>query len=217
MTRKGLYFLRRVKRFLRQNISVHSAKVYFRKSNLNGLPPLPDISPLFVKEMSLDNELHIREWLNIMNQAFPGHWQKQNYVDSITNHKFYDVLHTYFLMDGEKYVGVVSEAVFRRNPEVGVTHYLGLDTNYSGRGLGKYLILYVLHKMKSRVDINSCEGETTLNYRISLFIHFDFGFCPKMKADYWNTPNTASILMKALANYKLNFLYKKRLQKRQSC
>ena len=117
------------------------------------------------------------------------------------------MIHTYFLMDDHKYIGVVSEAVFRGNKQVGVTHYLGLDKDYLGIGLGKYLILYTLHKLREH-NLTSCEGESILQHKKSLFIHFDFGFLPKMSRDYWNTPDRAPALMRAITNLKFKQAYR---------
>jgi len=200
-------FLRSVKRYLSSYTSLNSSPVYFRRTDFKDLPPLRDISPLNVKEMSKDNESQVNEWLNIINQSFSRSWGEKDYVNSIINHEIYDVHHTYFLMDYEKHIGVVSEAVFKKNKQVGVTHYLGIDKNYIGYGLGKYLILYTLHKMKVH-NLKSCEGESTLEHRKSLFIHFDFGFRPKTRLDYWNTPNHAPALMQTMINHKFSSVCK---------
>ena len=201
-------FLRRFRKYCSLYTSLSSIPVYFRRIDLRDLKQLQDISPLYIKEMSINDESQVNEWLSIIDQSFSRNWEKKDYKKCIIKHEIYDVPHTYFLMDGEKYIGVVSEAVFKKNIQVGVTHYLGLDKDYLGRGLGKYLILYVLHKMKEH-NLKSCEGESTLKYTVSLFIHFDLGFRPKIKLDYWNTPNNAPAVMRAITNYKFRRLYEK--------
>lgn len=199
-------FLRSVVGYFDSYASLNSGLVYFRRIDLRDLLPLQDISPLYLKEMSTNDQSQVNEWLNIINQSFSRSWDKKDYIESIINHEIYDILHTYFLMDHERYIGVVSEAVFKKNKQVGVTHYLALDKDYLGRGLGKYLILYTLHKMKEH-NLKSCEGESTLDHRKSLFIHFDLGFRPKAKLDYWNTANRVPLPMRATINYKLRRLY----------
>ena len=205
---KSFPILGSVRRYLNSYTSLNSVIVYFRRADLRNLPTLKNISPLYVKEMSVSEEPQIKAWFNIINQSFSTSWGKEDYIRNIINHKIYNILHTYFLMDGEKYIGVVSEAVFKKNKQVGVTHYLGLNMDYLGRGLGKYLILYALHKMKEH-GLKSCEGESSLDHKKSLFIHFDFGFCPKTKLDYWNTAKHSPVLMRAIINYMFSRLYKK--------
>ena len=199
--------LRSVWRYLELCISFDSIQVRFRRTDLDDLPPLWDISPLYVREMSMNDEFQIGQWLDIINQAFSRNWEERDYAESITNHKIYDVIHTYFLMDGQKYIGVVSEAIFRGNKQVGVTHYLGLDKDYLGLGLGKYLILYTLHKLREH-NLASCEGESNLQHKKSLFIHFDFGFQPETKLDYWNTPGRTPALTRAVTNLRFKRVYR---------
>ncbi len=205
---KKFPLLRNVIRFFIPYTSLNSSLVYFRRANFTNMPQLHDVSPLYVKEISTNDEFQINDWLKIINQSFLRRWQKKDFVKNIKNHVVYDVHHTYFLMDSKRCVGVVSEAVFKKNQQVGVTHYLGLDKNYLGCGFGKYLILFTLHKMKEH-GLKSCEGESTFNYVKSLFIHFDLGFCPKYRLDYWNTANHAPILLRPIISYKLSRLYKK--------
>ena len=200
-------FLRSVKRYFKSYTSLNSGLVYFRRTDFRDLPPLKDISSLYVKEMSTKDESQIDAWLTIINQSFSRSWDEKDYVRSIINHEIYDVAHTYFLMDDEKYIGVVSEAMFKKNKQVGATHYLGIDKDYLGCGLGKYLILYTLYKMKEH-NLESCEGESTLEHKESVFIHFDYGFRQKTKIDYWNTPNHAPALMQAIINKKFSSIYK---------
>jgi len=204
-----LLFLRGIRRQLNLYTSLNSGLVYFQRTDFRDLLPLQNIAPLYLKEMSTNDESQINEWLHIINQSFSRDWGKKDYIENIINHKIYNILHVYFLMDGEKYIGVVSEAVFKKNNQVGVTHYLGLDKDYFGRGLGKYLILYILHKMKEH-NLKSCEGESTLDHEKSLFIHFNLGFYPKTKLDYWNTPNHAPALMRVIINYMFKRLYKRK-------
>lgn len=200
-------FLKRIKRYFKLRISLNSGLVDLQRKDFSNLHPLKDISPLYIKEMSINDENQIKEWLNIINQSFLRNWGKKDFENHIRNHGVYNVPHTYFLMDNQKYIGVVSEAVFKKNKQIGATHYLGLHKGYLGRGLGKYLILYTLYKMKEH-GMKSCEVESTLEHKESLFIHFYFGFSPKTKTDYWNTPNHASGMIRHIINYKVMRIYK---------
>jgi len=208
-------FFKRIRSYFNTYISLNSGLVYLQRADLRELPPLWEISPLFLKEMSINDESQVNEWLRIINQSFSRTWNREEYVKNIINHEIYEILYTYLLMDGEKYIGVVSEAIFKRNKQVGVTHYIGLDKYYLGRGLGKYLILYTLHKMREH-NLKSCEAETTLDHKRSIFIHFDLGFSPKTKLNHWNTMDRTYTLKKIINNYRLKrFYYKWKRKKSQ--
>ncbi len=162
--------------------------------SLDNLPPLWDISPLVVIEMDLTNEAHRTAWLNIIHKSFPPKGDSNWLPDigtSIVWNPICDVRHTYFLMNGDQYIGVISEAVFRLNLFMGVPHYLGLDPAYQNKGLGKYLLLYSMHRMKAH-GLHQCEGESTMEHQTALLIHFALGMTPKLTRDNWNTPGEVS-------------------------
>ncbi len=196
----------KIKRRLRSWTQLNLGQVYFQLDGMNNLLPLRNISPLYIVEMQPNQPSHVESWLNIVNQAFSREWIQKQFDEAILNHPYYDVTHTYLLMDEQKCIGVVSEAVFAQNKQIGVTHYLGLDQKYLGKGLGKYLILYTLHQMH-RHGLSRCEGESTLRHSESLLIHFSLGFSPKPKPDYWNTPNRVSPLTKLVTNAKYQQFY----------
>jgi hypothetical protein len=187
---------------------VLSGPVYFRRENLDELPDLPDIAPYYIREMDPQSEIEICEWLKIINQAFNRNYTKDDFYKAIINHKIYDVFGTYFLMLDEEYVGVVSAGVFKQNSSVGVTHYLGLNNKFSGKGFGKLLILFCLHEIQ-KCGATSCEGESTLNYKQSINIHFNYRFVPKFYLDIWNTPNKSLFFFRILTNKRMAYLYKK--------
>ena len=76
--------LRSVWMNLNQYISIDSIQVRFRRSDMEDLSPLWDISPLYVREMSMKDEFQIGQWLGIVNQAFSRNWEVRDYAESIT-------------------------------------------------------------------------------------------------------------------------------------
>lgn len=205
-------FLLPVKRWLYYLLHPNRGQVYFQNADLANLPALPDIGPLSMKEMATDNGQDIEAWLQIIGESFSQSLSHADLVKAIIDHPTYLVLHTYFLMRGEERVGVVSWGIFRRNKKMGVTHYLGIKKSCLGRGLGRYLILYILHKMREE-GITSCEGESTLEHEQSLFIHFDFGFQPKQRDD-WNVPDITPWPFNVLARRRFRALFSRRQKKR---
>ena len=156
--------------------------------------------------MSVNDPFQINQWLSIYNQSFSKSWQVKDYIKNNIEHKVYNVTHTYFLMDDKKCIGVISEAIFKKNKQIGVGHNMELDKNYRGGGLGKYMVLYFLHKMK-KSGLKGCEGESNFKHQKSIFIHFGYGFAPKLRVDYWNIPDRAPRLMRLLIDYKFRRLY----------
>ncbi len=205
---KKFAFLRKIKKYFSLYTSLNSGLILFQRKDLEGLQPLRDISPLYFKKMSISDESQLGAWTNVLNKAFSRNWSIEDSLKAITHNKVYDVLNTYFLMDEDTPIGIISEAVFRKNRQIGLTHYAGLDERYRNRGLGKQLLLYALHKMREH-NLKSCEGESYLDFRKSLYIHFDLGFYPKNKMDYWNKEDNLPVLMRQLISYNFNRLYEK--------
>ena len=142
-----------------------------------------------------------------MKTSFERDIDEKTFKNSITEHKYYDVLHTYFMVDNNLPVAIVSTARFKKNNQIGITHYLGINIKYYGKGLGKYMILYALHKLREE-GYKIVEGESLLKYKKSLGIHFDFGFKPKEKIEYWNTPSNVNLISKIITRKKFNRLFK---------
>ena len=178
------------------------------QSDLMNLPPLTgDISPLYIRKMDMADEADIRAWLDVHNDAFERNCEPDVYRRCMVEHPDLIVRSTYFLMHGDDAVGATSIGVFRRNPEVGVGHYLQLQKRYHGRGLGKYLFLFRCHKIKE-FGVAACENITDISRKKALFIHFDCGFQPKLRSDHWNSPDRVSPLVRAFGNYQLAKLYR---------
>jgi len=198
-------FMLPARRWLHYLRHPNSGQVYIQNADLSHLPALPDIMPLSMKEMATDNEQDIEAWLQIIGESFSRSVNRADFIKAIIDHNEYLVERTYFLMRDEEPIGVVSWGIFRRNKKMGVTHYLGIKKYYSGRGLGKYLILYTLHKMRDE-GITLCECESKLEHGKSLLIHFDFGFQPKER-DEWNVENITPWPFNILARRRFRALY----------
>jgi len=149
----------------------------------------------------MNSDEDIAHWISIHNNAFGRNWNKNNFSKSVVNHKDLNIYHTYFLMDREKHIGAASVGVFRRNENIGVTHYAALIKERQGQGLGKYLIQYRYHKLRE-VGVTVCENETKIGYPESIRIHFDCGAQIKTKPDYWNTQDRSFILLEYLALFR---------------
>ncbi len=170
------------------------------------LPPIGDISPFYVKEMNMNSQEDVRKWLETHNDAFERTWGPDQFQRNVLNHAYFDIDSTFFLMHGSEAAGAGSIGVFRKNRDVGVMHYLQVKKTYQGRGLGKYMVQYRHQRLRER-GIEHCETEMSLRQKISILIHFDNGFRPKYKLDYWNAPNHAFFPYRVFAHFRLRQLY----------
>ena len=176
---------RGVKRMLRR-LDWSRAPLRF-SSTLRTLPDLPETDDVSVRLMNPDRNEDVAAWLAIMNEAFNTEWDADRYRDAILEHPRYRVLETWFLEhEGEPLV-TGSLGVYRANPDLGVTHYLGARRAARGRGWGRHLLLHLLHRLRA-LGVAGCETESTFRHEQSLRIHLDFGFEPKPQVDAWNTP-----------------------------
>jgi len=153
------------------------------------------------------DEADVTTWLEIHNDAFGRTWGPAEYESAILHHPMFLVTHTYFVIDGTGPIGTASIGVNRKNVEIGIGHYLQVRRRAQGLGVGKYLVLYRLHRLKD-LGLRRCEIVTTLGYRKSLFIQFDCGAKPKLQLDYWNDLGQSSALARRIVHYRLEGLYR---------
>ena len=156
--------------------------------------------------MDMHDEADVRTWLDIHNDAFGRRWGRAQYEAALVTHPHLDVLRTYFALQDGVPVAAGSVAVFRRNREIGVCHYLGVRRAHHRRGLGRRLTLLRYHTLREW-GLLAYEMETTIDRRASLQLHFDCGFKPKPWFDAWNTPDESPRWLRALATMRLERLY----------
>jgi GNAT superfamily N-acetyltransferase len=156
--------------------------------------------------MDMGDDAEVRRWLAVHNAAFRHRWGLEEYRRAILEHPHFVIRHTIFVIEGDTPLGVASAGTFRRNPSVGVGHYLGVVPGARGRGLGRALVLERFRLLReARVGVG--ESETTLSRTSSLALHLNLGFRPKYELDPWNSPDEASPLLRALANARLRRLH----------
>lgn len=179
------------------------------QGDLARLPALDrDITPLYVREMRMHDPADIAAWLEVHNDAFDSAWGAPDYEREILHHPTVAVRHTYLIMDGARAIGAASAGVYRRNPEVGVGHFVGLRRTAHGRGLGRHIVLYRYHRLRE-AGIRLCESETTLRNHESLGIHFACGFRPKPRLDAWNSPDPGDALQRWITQVRLRRFYRR--------
>lgn len=195
-----------VKRIIR-GVDWRRTPVLF-SSDLEHLPKLPDRSEISIRTLDPEDRDDVQCWCSIMHDAFSRSWIEADFNRVIRSHPVYDILDTYLLEVAGKTVATGSIGVFRRQRSIGVTHYLGLRKENRGQGLGKYLLLHMLHRLRAQ-GLERCEVETNLSCLESIGIHFDFGFQPKYELDDWNSPGHGTGISRAIARYRMRQLYRR--------
>ena len=199
-------FLMRHFKILKSIVSLDIVNVHLRLETQR-IPTLQeDISPLTIKEMDMMDDDQIKKWLEIINDSFGRNWKQKNYQEKVLNNPLINVLKTFFVMDGERPIGVSSIGLWRKNPEIGAGHYGAILKEYHNRGIGKYLFLFRVHALKD-LGVEIIDAQSNLSHPKSLFIHFDSGYLIKDGPDYWNTPDYFPRIIRRLVNARLKKLY----------
>lgn len=195
-----------IRRFLAR-FDIERAPVYFRWNHTK-LPDLPSIHPYYMKEMNMDDQTEILQWLTIHNEVFKRNWGEKDFHQNVIGHPYYDTGHTFFVMDGTCPAGIISIGVFRKNRRVGIGHYLAVRNGARDKGLGKFLIVFGYHKVNEIYGINTIESESFLKHKKAMLVRFSLGSKPKPKPDYWNTPSSSPAIAKKMAYYRVLRLYR---------
>jgi hypothetical protein len=185
---------------------VYGANVHVQ-IEAQALPPLArDITPFSVRLMDTGDPHEIATWSRIQAAGFGSAVDASLFDRIIRRHPTYDVRRTYFLVEHDEPVGVVSAAVYRKNPWIGAGHNESLLPRVRGKGLGLYLALFRYHSL---IDdgVRHLEMETTLYYRQAIRNHFRMGFRPKPRRDEWNQRDGARADHRLLANLILEARY----------
>lgn len=188
----------------------YSKTVVYVQIDLSRLPKLPDISPLKVRELSLDDENDLKTWADIINIAY----EEEQYdaalaKDKLTNHEFLKVKKVFLVFDGTKCIGTVSAAVFKSNPNIASGCRFAVHPDYRSKGLGKYLYLLILHVLNND-GYKYFESTMAIKRETSFIIKFKLGFYPQFNRRYVQYKKQKRFfLIRLAANYRLYVLWRR--------
>ncbi len=188
----------------------YSKAVVYVQIDLNRLPKLPDISPLKVRELSLNDENDLNTWADIINIAY----EEEQYdaalaKDKLTNHDFLKVKKVFLVFDGTKCIGTVSAAAFKSKPNIASGCRFAVHPDYRGKGLGKYLYLLILHVLKND-GYNYFESIMGIKRETSFIVKFKLGFHPQFNRKYvQHKDQKRFFLVRLAANYRLYVLWRR--------
>jgi GNAT superfamily N-acetyltransferase len=184
------------------------ALVVTRCDDLTKVPParLPD--DFRIAEMDMQDPADVDAWLKVHNDSFGHSWRPENFEGAILKHPKIRVDHTFFVLRGDEPVGAASVGVYRGNEATGVGHYLGVKKEAQSSGVGRQLVAH-RYVALAESGITSCESQTHISRRPSLWIHFGFGFRPKYRLDTWNNPENVVPPVRLLTNARLWAFYRR--------
>lgn len=175
------------------------------QADLGTVPRPADIYPLQTKEMHATDGREIREWVDLINNAYN---EDSPYdIDSarrhIEDHLFLDILKIYFVMDGDTPVATISIGKYRANPRIGGEARIAVRRDYQGRGLGRFVVCYGCDRLRDS-GLELCENIVAIKRRRSIMLHFQCGFVPQYQNKYQqHVTQKRFLVVKLLATWTL--------------
>lgn len=154
--------------------------LYMIRPDLENLPPIVLPEGYGLRTFRPGDEEH---WLRICRPEFGERWTAGRLHEQILDAPFFRPEHMFFVIHGEEPVGVV--AAWQRTPEskeMGTVHYIGLQPEHRGKGLGQVLLLAVLHNLRQR-GFQRCDLFTEDFRWPAIALYWKYGFRPVIEDD----------------------------------
>jgi GNAT superfamily N-acetyltransferase len=139
--------------------------------------------------MEMRHPPDVERYLEVHNSAFPQPWGPRDFEGAILENPSKRITRTFMILERGRAIAAASIGVYRRNPQVGVGHYIGVRPECQRQGIGSWLALYRFHRLAEE-GLATVEIETRLRYRASILLHLGLGFRPKPSPDSWNSPQS---------------------------
>jgi len=160
------------------------------RGRLADVPDLPVPAGFEVRELDPCDPADVDRWLEVHNAAFDRSWDHENHRLAMVENPVVIVDRTYLAERDGAVVGTASIGRFRRNPQVGVGHYLAVHPSARGHGLATALCSLRYSTLGEVVEV--AEAQTHVHRIGSLRAHFRCGFEPKVGPDPWNSLDPTS-------------------------
>jgi mycothiol synthase len=155
------------------------------QGRLDAVPEVPVPDGFSIREMDPRDPAEVAAWLAVHNAAFERGWTAANHRMAMLENPVVDVDRTYLAERDEEVVGTASIGRYRRNPEVGLGHYLAVHPSAQRKGLALALCSHRYRVLAETLEV--AEAQTHLHRVGSLRAHFAIGFVPKDRIDPWNS------------------------------
>lgn len=168
---------------------------------------LPNITPnssFFIKEMDIKSNDDLIDWISIVNDGYDDvcYTIEQARVH-FDNHLFLDFISVFILYLNNEPVATYGIGRYLSNGMIGGSNRLVVKKKHQGLGIGKYLFLYGLNKLRDS-GLRYVEHIVSIPRTESIRLHFRFGFIPQTNKKYFQYKNQRR-------SFIINFLVKRRL------
>lgn len=154
--------------------------------DLDDLPPLEVPGGLTFRPADLTLAEDRAHWIRLVNGAYPDATEDDHSAERLlSTHAFLTDMEVFFLCRGDRPIAKVSTGVFRNAPTFGGDARIAVDPAEQGQGLGRTLILFALHRLRSK-GLTHAEAVITLKREQSLRLHFKLGFQIPPHRRQWN-------------------------------
>lgn len=180
---------------------------------LDYIPAFKERPGYEIREVDINDPEIIKQWVDIVNDAFR---HKIPYdVDSakkyLDNHLYKKVEKIFFLFSEDKPVGTYFLGFFKNNTDIGTTGRLAVKKDFQGKGLGKYLVLFGLNKLKEN-RYSYAEHVFVVGRDYSIRVYLKCGSRPEFREKYLQLkPTRKNIFVTYLARRKVRKMYRKHL------
>lgn len=153
---------------------------------LDALPPLNVPEGLSFRPADLRDAADRAHWIRLVNAAYFDATEDDRSAERLlSTHAFLTDMEVFFLCRGDRPIATVSTGVFRSAPTFGGDARIAVDPAEQGQGLGRTLILFALHHLRSK-GLTHAEAVITLKREVSLRLHFKLGFQIPPYRSQWN-------------------------------
>jgi GNAT superfamily N-acetyltransferase len=160
----------------------------YLQADLDHLPPLKDVSPYYIRQMDFENENDISLWVDCVNDAyseFGEHKLKDQDASSyLSHHLFMNVWGVFFIMNEKQVIGAITYGTYKENSKIGCVSRIAVKSDYKGKGLGKFIINYAFHHLRSK-GIEYGQSIIGLKRKTSILTHMKCGFFPQYNRKYF--------------------------------
>ena len=204
-----MYLLKKIQSLFYLNID---NKVVHLQNSLENYPQSESVRNLLkhkhsleVKELNVENEEDVTEWVSIINDAYDdANYDYQKGKNLLTNHLFLTDTETFLLQYDTKTIATFSIGIYKESSNIGGAFRFAVRKQFQNKGIGKLLSIYGYAKLKER-GIKYGESIFASKRTASIMAHFKLGFIPQYNMKYISYKG-------ALKN--VNFIQRYRLRKR---
>lgn len=148
---------------------------------IGSLEGLPEVTSPAGYALRTYREGDAPAWCRLVGEAIGGEYRPEAFLEQVSDTDGFDPENLFFAVDGgDQPVGTAC-AIHRPPyaPAVGYVHMVAVDQAHRGRGLGRLLMVAVLHRMREKGD--RAAVLTTDDFRLpAISLYLSLGFRPSL-------------------------------------